>query len=131
MASLQNLQPVKTQKVLIALNRTPARIRMMIKHRQLDLLHRSLIYWRRAGVINDPVLRAVGSHAGLAKKNHHVIRKLLDPRLVKEEQVAGHGFPAVSRNKQTIKVFQRATVGEFREPAVAQVAFVKRSEVSP
>src|SRR5258708_37200694 len=44
--SLQNLQSIKPQKIPIALNRTPARIWMMVKHGQLDLLYGSFVCWR-------------------------------------------------------------------------------------
>src|SRR5439155_14879128 len=63
------------------------------------------------------------------QKYHHVKRVLLDPRLIEEKQIARFGFTPIAAHKHAVEIFQRAAVGKFRESAIAQVAFVKRSEV--
>src|SRR5712691_4660264 len=79
--SLNDLQSVEPQKVAITLNRPPARIGMMIEHRQLDLLHRYLVRRRRAGVIDDPVLRAVWRDVWPAQKKSIGDKEIFEPRI--------------------------------------------------
>jgi hypothetical protein len=42
-----------------------------------------------------------------------VIRKLLDPWLVIEEQIAGLSFASIATDEHDIERLQRASVGEF------------------
>src|SRR5439155_18498823 len=109
---------------------TPTRIGMMFEHRKLDLFNRPLVRRRRTGVIDDPVSFSIWRHARRAQENHHVVRKLLDPGLIEEKQIAGFGFAAVAAHKHRIKILERAAIGEFGESPVAQIALMKRSEIS-
>src|SRR5439155_20549332 len=109
----KNLQTVKPKKVSIALNRAPARVVVMVEHRQLNLLHCALIHRRRAGVIDDPVLRIIGRDSRRAEKNHDVIRKLLDPGLIEEQKIAGLRVAAVTTDKDCIVILQRSAIGKL------------------
>src|SRR5260370_35174727 len=128
--SFKNLQSIKPKKISIAFYRPPTRIGMMFEDRKLDLLNRPLIGRRRARVIHDPVPLSIWRHARRAQENHHVIRKLLDPGLIEEKQIAGFGFPPISAHKNRIEILERATIGEFGESPVSQIALMKRSEIS-
>src|SRR6185437_7202107 len=64
-----------------------------------------------------------------AEKYHHVIRKLLDPWLVIEEQIAGLSFASIATDEDDVEILQGAGVGEFRKPSIANVGFVERSEI--
>src|SRR5207253_3711596 len=96
MKSFKNLQSIKPKKISIAFQRPPTRIGMMFEHRKLDLLNRPLVCRRRTGVIDHPISLSIWRHARRAQKNHHVIRKLLDPGLIEEEQITGFGLPPIS-----------------------------------
>src|SRR6266480_188813 len=78
-SSIQNLQAIKADKILITLHWSPARIGMVIEHRKLNLLYRAFTCWGRTGVIDHPVAGASSRQVLLAQKDHHVIRKLLHP----------------------------------------------------
>src|SRR5262245_8954828 len=93
----------------------------MIQNGEPDLLHLVLAVRRRAGVIDDPVAAAFALVAGVADEYHHVIRKFLDPGLVKEKQVAPPGLAAVAADEGDVVIFERARVGEFGEFAVGQI----------
>src|SRR6267378_122641 len=84
-SSVQNLQAIKANKVLVALYWSPARIGMMIEDRKLDLLYGPFTGWRRTGVINDPVAGTPRTQVLFTQKDHHVIRKLLHPGLIEEQ----------------------------------------------
>src|SRR5262245_9922183 len=101
----------------------------MIQEGKPDLLHLALVVRRRAGVIDDPIAAAFAVVASVADEDHHVIRKFLNPGLVKEEQVAAPGLTAVAADERGVVIFERARVGEFGEFAVGQVRLPKRPEV--
>ena len=86
---------------------------MTIEHRQFDLLYRSFVYWRRSGVIDDPVLRSVRSDARRAKENHYVIGKLLYPGLIEEKQIAWLRLASITGNEDAIEILQRAPIGKL------------------
>ena len=48
-----------------------------------------------------------------AQKHPHVIRKLLDPRLVIEEQIAGLSFAPIATDEHDVEILQGPGVGEF------------------
>ena len=100
----------------------------MIENRKLNLLYRPFTCWRRTRVIDDPVLRPVWRNPRRAEKNHYVIRKLLDPGLIEEEQIAGrdlrlqaadgaHGNDAL-RSQQLHRVNVRTVIDFTRQDAV-------------
>src|SRR2546428_12481025 len=128
-SSLQNLQSVEPQKILVAFHRTPARIRMTIENRQLELLYCAVIGRSRASVIDDPVTLAVWRNARRAQKDHHVIGKLLDPGLVIEKEIAGLSFASIATNEYDGEIFQRAAIGEFGEFRGSFVAFVLSARI--
>ncbi len=64
-------------------------------------------------MINNPVLRAIRCNARLAQKDHHVIRKLLDPRLVIEEQIARLSFTPIATDEDDVEILKGASIGEF------------------
>src|SRR5436853_396241 len=68
---------------------------------------------RRGGVIDNPILGAVWRDPRRPEKDHHVIRKLLHPGLIKEKQIAGLRFPDVAGNKHAVEILERSAVGEF------------------
>src|SRR2546429_7735116 len=103
---------------------------MTFEHRELYLLNRPLVRRRRAGVIDDPVSFSIWRHARRTQENHHVVRKLLHPGLIKDKQIAGFGFVAVSAHKNRVEILERAAVGEFGESPVSKIALMKRSEIS-
>ena len=72
-------------------------------------------------MINDPIQRAIGCNTRPAQKYHHVIRKLLDPRLVIEEQIARLSFAPIATDEHDVEILQRTSIGEFRKPAVVNV----------
>src|SRR5437879_1904394 len=128
-SSLQNLQSVEPQKIPVAFHRTPARIRMTIQHRQLELLYCAVICRGRASVIDDPVMLPVWRNARRAQKDHHVIGKLLHPRLVIEKEIAGLSFASIATDEYHVEIFQRAAIGEFGKLRGSFVAFVISAKI--
>src|SRR5260221_3599066 len=103
---------------------------MMFKNSDLAFFYRSLVRRRRARVIDHPVLGPVGRDVRRAEQNHYVIRKLLHPRLIEEDEIAGLGFAPITGDKYAVEILQRTAVGKLGKPAVAEIAFMKRSKVS-
>src|SRR6185436_12565875 len=106
----------------IAFNRPPALVWVMIQNREFNFLHRSLVGWRRAGVVDNPVSGLVPAKVCAPQKNHDVVGKLLHPGLIEEKQIAGLGLMAIAANELRIETLERSCVGEFRESSVGQLA---------
>src|SRR5260370_41629318 len=116
---MKNFQTINPQEVLITLHWPPARIGMMIEHREIDIFHGPLINRRRPGVIDNPIRRAVWRYSRRAQKDHDVIGILLDPGLIEKEQVARLRLAAVTANEDTAEILDCADIGRFFEPYVA------------
>src|SRR5437870_8500891 len=84
-ASFQNFQTVKAEKVSVARDGTPARVRVAREHGEPNLPDLAGVRGRGASVVDDPVVRAFRGDARAAQVDHYVIRVLLHPGLVKEE----------------------------------------------
>src|SRR5260370_41025796 len=110
---MKNFQTIKPQEGLITRHWPPARIGMMIEHRELDLFHGPLIKRRRPGVIDNPSRRAVWRYSRRAQKDHDVIGILLDPGLIEKEQVARLRLAAATANEDTVAILEPATIGKF------------------
>src|SRR5438034_10590797 len=102
---------------------------MMIQHGKTHLLQRAFVRRRGPGVLNHPVRVAFAVTHGLTKKDHRVIGKLVNPRLVEEEQVASLGAATVAADEDAVEILQGARVCELRELAAREVALLKRPEV--
>ena len=84
---------------------------------------------RSARVIDDPIALSVGINSRRTEKDHHVKRKLLDPRLIKEKQIAGLGCAPVTADKLNVEILQRPRVSKFRKLARALVFIAVRTNV--
>src|SRR5512145_118038 len=102
--SIKHLNRVYPQEVVIALDGPPAFVRMMVENGQANFLQRTFFGRRSPGVINDPVGRAFGVSNGLCDKNHCVIGKLLNPRLMEEKQIALLGVAPVAADEDAIEI---------------------------
>src|SRR5215471_1356543 len=126
--SIEHLQTEKSKEIIVAVDRAPAFVRMMIQHRQTHLLQRALVVGREPGVINDPVRCALSVSQRFSDKNHYVIRKLLDPRLVEEEKVATLGSSAIAAYKCAVEILEGARIGEVRKLSACYIALLKRAK---
>src|SRR5262252_1627727 len=111
--SIEHLQTKESQKILVAVDRTPAFVRMMIQNRQTHFLERALIGGRGSGMINHPIGCAFAVSQWVSNKNHDVIRKLLDPRLMKKQKVATLGASPIAAYKGAVEILEGAGVGEL------------------
>src|SRR5215510_10914546 len=126
--SIEHLQTKKSQEIIVALDRTPAFVRMMIQNRQTDLLQRAVVSGRRPGMINHPVRSAFAVSQRVSNKNHDVVRKLLDPRLVKKQQVSTLSATAIASYKCAVEIFERAGVGKLGKLPTCKIRLLKRTE---
>src|SRR5262245_60016683 len=101
----------------------------MIQDGEPDLLHLALVVQQRTGIINDPVSNAFTVVANIADEDHHVVKKFLNPGLMKEEQVAAPRLKAVAADERGVVSLERTRVGEFGEFAVRQIRLPKRTEI--
>jgi len=69
--------------------------RRLIHH----LLDGARLVRRSAGVADDPIVRAFARNARFTEKHHDVKRILLDPRLMKKEQIAGFRLFAIATDE--------------------------------
>src|ERR1041385_1837908 len=80
--------------------------RRLIHH----LLDGARIVRRSAGVADDPIVRAFARDARFTEKDHDVKRILLDPRLIKKEQIAGFRLFAIATDKIDVVQLERLRV---------------------
>src|SRR5215831_8805144 len=111
--SIEHLQSKESQEILVTVGRTPSFVRMMIQDRQTDFLQRALVVGRGPGMINHPVRRAFDVPHWLSNKDHDVIRKLLDPGLVKKQKVATLSAPAIATYESAIEILEGPGIGEL------------------
>ena len=80
---------------------------------------------RRPRVVDEPVRRALRVRARAAEEEHDVIRVLLNPGLVEEEEVARLGLTRVAADQAAVELLERARVGELGEGSVREVRFAE------
>src|SRR5438105_5032073 len=125
--SLQNLQTVEAEKISVGYDRTPARVGVAFENGESNLSDFARVLRRRACVVYDPVRSALRVNARAPQVNHHVVRILLNPRLVEEEQIAGPRFAPVAADEGAVEIFERARVCELGERSVREVRLGERS----
>src|SRR5215471_7156085 len=103
---------------------------MLVQYRQAHLLDRSAVFGRRAGVVHDPVGGGFALGAGRADEYHYVIRVLLDPGLVEEEQVSGPALRSITGYENRVVILKGLAVGKLGKLSVRHVALLEGPEIS-
>src|SRR4030095_14352766 len=106
----KNLQTKEAKKIWISRNGPPAFVRMLIQYGQAYLLHCALVGSRRPCVIDHPVVRAFAGNPRFTEKNHDVKGILMDPRLMKKEQIAGPCLLSITADETCIEHLESLTV---------------------
>src|SRR5215204_1899098 len=124
---LKYVQAVEAEKVLVGRDGAPARVGVARGHGESHLADFARVRGGRARVVDEPVRRALVARARAAEEEHDVVRVLLNPRLVEEEEVAGLGLSRVAADEVAVELLERARVGELGEGAVREVRFLERA----
>ena len=93
----------------------------MVQDGEPHFLDRTAVFRRCASVIDDPIVFAFIREPRVAKKDHDVIRKLLDVRLIEEQQVTRPGLVALAANKRGIEKLERLRIGKLGKLALGDV----------
>lgn len=100
---------------------------MLVQHGQPHFLNRAAVLRRGASVIDHPIVRAFIGDVRVAEKNHDVIRKLLNVRLVEEQEIAGPRLFAIAADEGGVEKFECLRVGKLGKPVRRDVVRVIRA----
>src|SRR5262245_54161226 len=76
-------------------------------------------------MVDNPIALAIGCYPGRAEQDHDVIRELLDPGLIKEEQITRLRLAPITADEHAVEIFQSAPVSKVRKLAIAKIVWLK------